>query len=179
MKLEDLVALYRGKFGVVTINQMNLFEMIHLWSAKLWFVFYRLIVPIYLGMGFFQTIFLFLLVEASSGLIFTVFSQINHVNTDCLWYQQHEQKDWAITQVRTSVDYCHDSFLWTYMSGYLNHQIAHHLFPTLNPALYPEISKIVLQVCKEHSVKMVVKSSFAQAVVDHFNQLDILAKQDE
>ncbi len=35
----------------------------------------------------------------------------------------------AEMQVRTTRDYCTDSWLWYFLSGGLNHQTAHHLFP--------------------------------------------------
>ncbi len=35
----------------------------------------------------------------------------------------------AEMQVRTARDYCTDSWLWYFLSGGLNHQTAHHLFP--------------------------------------------------
>ena len=35
----------------------------------------------------------------------------------------------AELQVRTTQDYCTDSWIWYFLSGGLNHQTAHHLFP--------------------------------------------------
>lgn len=55
------------------------------------------------------------------------------------------------------------SHFWNFFSGGLNHQIEHHLFPAMNPYLYPFISPIVKQCCEEHKLPYQNFSSFASA----------------
>lgn len=40
--------------------------------------------------------------------------------------------DWAKLQVMTTIDYAHDSWITTFMSGALNYQVVHHLFPHIS-----------------------------------------------
>lgn len=40
--------------------------------------------------------------------------------------------DWAKLQVMTTIDYAHGSWLTTFLSGALNHQVVHHLFPNIS-----------------------------------------------
>ncbi len=58
---------------------------------------------------------------------------MSHISTEA-FFPCPEQLDpklkdeWAIAQVLTSVDYGHNS-IWTFLSGALNYQSVHHLFP--------------------------------------------------
>lgn len=77
--------------------------------------------------------------------------------------------EWAIAQVITSVDYGHENNIWAFLSGALNYQTIHHLFPGIFtfsspfPYLtlilkgvsqyhYPAIAPIVQEVCKKWKV---------------------------
>lgn len=68
------------------------------------------------------------------------------------------EKDWYKLQVETSSTY--GGKFAGYLTGGLNFQIEHHLFPRMNPCWYPVISPIVRRVCKKHDVKYVYFSSF-------------------
>ncbi len=56
---------------------------------------------------------------------------------------------WSIEQVLATANWSAGSRLANFVSGGLNHQIEHHLFPGLSTALYPEISPIVRETCRE------------------------------
>lgn len=59
--------------------------------------------------------------------------QANHVVSEVEWPLPNAEgmmeKDWAQLQVETAQDYCHDSWLATVLTGGLNYQVVHHLFP--------------------------------------------------
>jgi len=44
-----------------------------------------------------------------------------------------------------------DQFEWLF--GYFNYHTEHHLFPGLNPSLYPKIQPIVKSVCEKYGVR--------------------------
>jgi len=46
----------------------------------------------------------------------------------------------------------------------MNYQIEHHLFPSLNHAHYPEVSKIVQETCKEFDIPYNAESSWKAAI---------------
>lgn len=74
---------------------------------------------------------------------------------------------WAVTQVKTSLDYAHDSPITTYLSAALNYQIEHHLFPGISQYLYPEIAPIVQEVCRKHGVPYRYEKTFWAAWKQH------------
>lgn len=57
--------------------------------------------------------------------------------------------DWAKLQVMTTIDYAHGSWLTTFLSGALNHQVVHHLFPNISqvqpPLLFSLLFLLLLQ----------------------------------
>ena len=48
------------------------------------------------------------------------------------------------------------------LSGALNHQTAHHLFPGVLQYYYPQITPIIQAACKEFNVPYHYKSSFTE-----------------
>ena len=56
---------------------------------------------------------------------------------------------WAEQQVQGSANWSAGSRVGNWISGGLNHQIEHHLFPSMSIYLYPIISPVVRQTCAE------------------------------
>lgn len=61
-------------------------------------------------------------------------AQVSHVSTECDYPLGAEAKDmiedeWAVSQVKSCVDYGHGSWMVAFLSGALNYQVTHHLFP--------------------------------------------------
>lgn len=61
-------------------------------------------------------------------------------------------EDWAVTQVAGSTNFAPGSILWNHISGGLNHQIEHHLFPTICHVHYPSLQPIVKKTCEEYNI---------------------------
>lgn len=61
--------------------------------------------------------------------------QANHVVEEVSWplpdANNVVQMDWAQLQVETAQDYGHGSWIQTVLSGGLNYQVVHHLFPNV------------------------------------------------
>jgi len=133
----------------------------------------RLILPWYFGvLSIPTTILLFLVTDAVAGTMFGYFSQITHISTEVEWpVGTPIPRDWAELQVLTARDYAQDSWFWTYISGYLNYQVMHHLFPGIAPYHYPPLLPILKETCKEHNIPYEVLPSFWAAVKDHWKHL--------
>jgi len=58
----------------------------------------------------------------------------------------------------------------------MNYQIEHHLFPALNHAHYPEVSKIVQETCKEFNVPYNGETSWLGSLLSYANFLDVMTK---
>lgn len=76
---------------------------------------------------------------------------------------------WSHKQVPGSANWAAGCKISNFLSGGLNHQIEHHLFPPISYYLYPEISPIVEQTCKEFGLKYVNFKNVSQAWLE-FNK---------
>jgi len=59
---------------------------------------------------------------------------------------------WASKQVMATANWKSGSMFWNWVSGGLNHQIEHHMFPSLSYFWYAPISAVVRQCALEHGL---------------------------
>lgn len=123
---------------------------------------------------------------ATSGLVFAVFSQINHLNEasldpDAFQKRQALRRDpalndsWAVQQIESSNNFCPHSAIWHVLSNGLNLQIEHHLFPGLNHCHLHLIQPTVQAVCEEHGVCYKSYDSWADLMRATLQWLDRLS----
>ena len=106
-------------------------------------------------------------------------------NTEGALYNPREDMDWGEMQVRTSVNWSvqddpETSYfmarVWLYVSGGLNYQIEHHLFPSVCHMHYPAISRIVRSVCAERGIPYNTWGSFTAITRSHYRVLSLLGQ---
>ena len=85
---------------------------------------------------------------------------------------------WALKQVLGTSNWASGSVLCNWISGGLNHQVEHHLFPSMNIHLYPLISPAVRQVCAEFDVPYYSYPSFFTAYADMLRYLQAMGQAD-
>jgi fatty acid desaturase len=126
---------------------------------------------------------LFLIAELTSGYWLSWNFEVSHITTD-VDYINGDKNDkskihdtWAAVQVKTSLDYSHDSPFATFLCGALNYQIEHHLFPGISQYYYPDIAPIVKQTCKEFNIPYRYEPNFSSAFYAHLQHLYKLGKE--
>jgi len=62
------------------------------------------------------------------------------------------------------------------LSGSLNYQVTHHLFPSVSQIYYPQIAPIVKKTCEEFKVPYVVLPTFWEAFKAHLAYLGLMGK---
>jgi len=62
------------------------------------------------------------------------------------------------------------------VSGGLNYQVVHHLFPGVCHCHYPQLAPIVMRTAAEFGVPYKVYGTFREAVAGHFRQLHIAGR---
>ncbi len=80
-------------------------------------------------------------------------------------------RDWATLQVQSSTNFSVGGFWATLVSGGLNYQIEHHLFPSISHPYYASISPIVQQCCSEYGVQYTSHASWFEGVRAHYRHL--------
>jgi fatty acid desaturase len=84
--------------------------------------------------------------------------------------------DWGAHQVLTSHNFGVNSKIALHMSGGLNMQVEHHLFPSVHYTHFHAIAPIVQQTCKEFGLTYNTSSSIFEAVKKHYNLLKANSK---
>ena len=93
---------------------------------------------------------------------FVVVTQINHIHEENFTYNKNFYKH----QIITSNNVLAESNIMRFLTGGLNCQIEHHLFPSINSCHLPAISKIIRRICKKYDIKYNEYKSIYQAILD-------------
>ncbi|MFQ3575609.1 MAG: acyl-CoA desaturase, partial [Cytophagales bacterium] len=153
-----------------------IFEVIRLLITKSFYVFYIIIVPIfYFNIPVHKVLIGFFLMHLITGFILSTVFQLAHIMEDT----EHPLPDedgklenvWAEHQLKTTCNFSNKNKLVTWYTGGLNHQIEHHLFPTICHVHYPAISKIVKETAKEFGLPYYEYENMFVALRSHVNTL--------
>lgn len=177
-RMQDVVETFWSRSnGPVRVNPHSVGAWAHMIMAKAFWAFYRIWIPLNWWSIPSSTFWaVFFLTEFVTGWYLAFNFQVSHVSTECDYFNDNECKseladEWAISQVKSSVDYAHGSAMATFLSGALNYQVTHHLFPGVSQYHYPAIARIIMDVCKKYKIKYTVLPTFAAALGAHFKHL--------
>jgi linoleoyl-CoA desaturase len=147
---------------------------------KVAYFFVLIGLPLIAGIPFWQTALGFLLMHATGGIILTVIFQLAHSVEETVYPLPNEkgtvEMDWAIHQMRTTVNFSRNNKLLSWYIGGLNFQVEHHLFPKICHIHYPRIANIVKRTASEFNVPYLEHRSFFHALRSHFYTLKRFGK---
>jgi len=150
--------------------------------GKVLFLIFRFVLPVvWLQLIWWKVLLIAMVVDIVTSYYLALVFQVSHMVPEAGMPTSKKEDsksivemDWAISQVRTTIDYGHGSWLTTFLTGGLNYQVTHHLFPGISQAHYPEIAPIVQKTCEEFGIDYVVKSNFKEAFMQHIKFLRIM-----
>lgn len=148
-------------------------------ATKIFFVYYQFYLPYFeFNLDAWTLFKMYVFAELASGAWLAYFFQVNHISDELVYSVASEKGDrqqgWATMQIEGTVDYGHDSKLTTFLSGTLNYQTVHHLFPSVSTHHYPAIAPIIKRVCMKHKVKYNHVDTFFEAAWLHLKELNRL-----
>jgi linoleoyl-CoA desaturase len=85
--------------------------------------------------------------------------------------------DWAMHQLRTTANFATGSRLATWLTGGLNHQIEHHLFPRVAHTHYPRLRPLVGVIARRHGLPTHDLGGISSAIKQHFALLKALGAE--
>ena len=133
----------------------------------------------YAEIPFYQVMTGFMLMHFISGVTLTTTFQLAHTVDGT----QHPlpnkegviEDNWAIHQMKTTMNFSKKSAFLTWYVGGLNYQVEHHLFPNICHIHYPKIAPIVRSVAKEFNVPYLEHETFTQALSSHIGLMRKIA----
>lgn len=122
-------------------------------------------------MSFLEWLTGFVVMHYIAGLILAMIFQPAHVVTETEFPLPTEsgsiENHWAEHQLRTTMNFATGDPVFSWLVGGLNHQVEHHLFPTICHVHYPKISKIVEETAKEFNLPYKKQKTFIGALWSH------------
>ena len=128
-----------------------------------------------LPFAWWQVIGGWLLMHAASGLTLALVFQLAHVVEGPAFPQPDEhltiEESWAIHQLRTTANFAVGSPLAAFLTGGLNQQVEHHLFPRVCHIHYPALAPIIRQTAAEFGLPYLEQPTFGAALASHYRTL--------
>jgi linoleoyl-CoA desaturase len=162
-----------------SIPAMSRGEKIEFWASKAVYLAIFVALPIVL-LPPERAIAAFLVYEFTLGLsLALVFSMAHQVeNADFIASDTGPSAgEWAAHQMQTTVNFANTRPFWNWYTGGLNHQIEHHLFPSVSHTHYAVIRPIVRDAALEFQLPYKQFRTYREALKSHFRFLKNLAEK--
>ncbi|QRR03264.1 fatty acid desaturase family protein [Dyadobacter sandarakinus] len=169
-----------GQFIESGVNRQSKAEnrrmLIGLIVMKVVYLGFFLAVPVFIfDLDFTHILAGFLLMHFAAGLVLTIIFQLAHSVEGTEHPLPNEagviEKDWAIHQLETTVNFSPRNKWLSWYIGGLNFQIEHHLFPKICHVHYPQIAPIVKETAREFGLHYLENESFLDALHSHIRSL--------
>jgi linoleoyl-CoA desaturase len=122
----------------------------------------------------------FLVMHLTAGFILSVIFQMAHIVEDAHQPVPDEhgtvENEWAIHELNTTVNFSTGNRFLTWVTGGLNYQIEHHLFPNICHMHYRKISPIVERTAIEFGLNYNRNATFISAIRSHIRTLKMLGR---
>jgi len=168
----DFIKYFGQKIQFTKIRGMDAKQHFIFWISKLLYVFFYVALPIML-VGFLPFIIGFVLMHLTLGFTLAIVFQLAHVVEATHFVDAHNQDllikdEWAVHQVETTADFATGNKVISWLTGGLNFQVEHHLFPKVSHVHYPVIHKFVKESCEKFSIRHNDYPTMTAALRSHF-----------
>ncbi|OCK79026.1 hypothetical protein K432DRAFT_300734 [Lepidopterella palustris CBS 459.81] len=178
--LEWKQVFYDRRYIHVKINPVQMSE--YFWGAATLYYTHHYVLPFtYFHHSILRILALHTVSDVICSIYLALITQLSHVNSKVEWPEVDSEykinEDWAVLQIEASLDYGHGEFWPTWLSGSLNYQAVHHMFPHASQYYYPEIAGIVKDTCKEYGVRYNMIGSTWETVRVHMQHLRLFGEK--
>lgn len=179
---DDFSKLWKGKIGTQPMRRPRGWDLLGLIAGKAFALTVCLVVPA-LFHPFPVVLLGYLGVLGVTGFLLAVVFQLAHSVGEAehpVILDRHRAlgHDWAVHQVRTTVDFARPCRWLTWFVGGLNFQVEHHLFPRIAHIHYPALSQIVEEACAGRGIPYAAHPSFPAALLAHYRFLRRMGRPD-
>lgn len=172
----DMKKYFTGKIAENTrMKPMSIKEHLIFWATKLGYVAVFIVLPMFFA-GVVPTLVGYGVMVFVTGLFIAVVFQLAHVVEDTEFVHPQVngaqlENEWAVHQVRTTVNFATQNRVWNWLFGGLNFQVEHHLFPRISHVHYPALNKRLKAVCAEFGVPYREFPTLRSALLSHLSHL--------
>jgi linoleoyl-CoA desaturase len=175
---DDFYSVAIGKIGTHKIPRPKGKDLVIFIAGKVVFFSMAFFIPM-LFHPWWAVLGVYAMAAFTSGVVLAVVFQLAHCVEEAEFPtpviaadgSQRMESDWALHQVKTTVNFARRNPVLCWFLGGLNFQIEHHLFHRICHVHYPELSKVVEEVCREFGVKYAAHKSIFGAIASHWRWL--------
>lgn len=176
----DFKNFFSRRIGEHRIPKPSVSDATLFFLTKFFYFGYMLVLPMFFH-PLLHVLIAFIAIHLVLGATLSVVFQLAHTTEGNTFPVPDEAKgtienEWAIHQVETTANFAPRNKLAAWYLGGLNFQIEHHLFSNVCHIHYPELSKIIAEVCREFEVSYVSYPTVRSAIVGHYRFLKRLGK---
>lgn len=133
----------------------------------------HLILPALFFQNLLATIVFFLLFNFTLGLTLSLVFVPAHTCSKVCMFSENEQEgiEFNVQQIEATADFAPQNKILNFITGGLNNQVTHHLFPGICHLHYPKIQPLIEQLCLENNIRYNKFNSFREGLADHFRYL--------
>jgi len=151
----------------------------YFWPCKITWIMVYLILPRFItgGWGYLLS---FVLLHVIASYYLAMGFLVNHYHED-LYDPKYTKPGlhWSVLNVVGSANWSSGSVWQNWFWGGLNHQIEHHLFPSMNHMVYPYIASVVKETCVEFNYPYSNYSGFFAIWKSFYNYLRVMGIRPE
>jgi fatty acid desaturase (delta-4 desaturase) len=166
----DMKNYMNGAYVTLPLHRLRDIDRIQFILGKCLHYGLNVAVPFYFY-GLSGVFYTYIVLELFGGLFLASVFAVSHNNEKCQYNMTPDETDWVELQIRTSANWSVGSLPWLLVSGGLNYQIEHHLFPGINHLHYPALSVIVQQFCKDYSLPYNSYPTYTDIYISHLTAL--------
>ncbi|MFV8754524.1 fatty acid desaturase family protein [Nannocystaceae bacterium ST9] len=180
--LDDYRRLWTGKVGSTPIARPRGSTLAILIIGKLVHALWAVALPIAL-LGLLEGLVFYNVMLFTCGFTLALVFQLAHCVEEAEFVQLPEsangsviERDFAVHQLATTVDFARESRWLTWYIGGLNFQAVHHLLPRVCHVHYAGLAPIIERCCMDHGVAYKSNPSLSAAIGSHLRWLERMGR---
>jgi len=169
--IDDFTAIARGNIAGSPIPKPSAWDIVVLFLGKVFFFSWAFLLPMLFN-PWWAVLAAYAVSAFVVGAVTSVVFQLAHCVEEADFPtpkrdSSEMEKEWAVHQVESTVDFARENKLVCWYVGGLNFQIEHHLFPRVSHVHYPAIAQIVEETARAYSVRYFAHESIFSALGSH------------
>jgi len=170
--VKDYVKFFQHQLGGHFRRTFPRKEIFRLFAYKAVYYTIFLVIPlVVIDLSWYWIVFGFILSHLVEGFTLAIVFMLAHIIEGTKFPEPDADGTldmaWSELQMHTTSNFAIGNRVVNYLTGGLNFQIEHHLFPKVCHIHYPAISKIVKETSKEHNLPYLEQPTFLGAIASH------------
>lgn len=161
---------YKRKKYFLCIGEVLLTRITH--------ILFFLVLPSFYFSSLSYQLYSYLIIQLTMGVILSIIFQLAHINNKTTFHTTSDAKNenHFLDQLSSTADFAPDNKFMIWVTGGLNMQVVHHLFPYITHMNYSIIQPLVKLFCQKHGLQYNEYPSFFLAFKEHLYYLKSLSK---